>query len=46
MIDALIASVAVAEGALLVTDNVGDFTALATHMPVRVEPFDAFSARL
>jgi predicted nucleic acid-binding protein len=46
LLDALIAAVAAREGALLVTNNVADFTKLAAVIAVRVEGFDAFQRSL
>jgi predicted nucleic acid-binding protein len=46
LLDALIAAVAVRDGASLVTLNVADFVTLATAMPLRVQSFDAFVRRL
>jgi predicted nucleic acid-binding protein len=46
LLDALIAAMAVRDGALLVTDNVGDFSRLAEAMPLRTEGFGSFMKRL
>ena len=46
LLDALIAQLAARDGALLVTNNVSDFVALSTVVPVRVESFDAFRRRV
>lgn len=46
LLDALIAAVAVHDGALLVTNNLGDFSKLAMVMPLRVEGFESFVAGL
>jgi predicted nucleic acid-binding protein len=46
LLDALIAVVAVRDGALLVTTNIGDFERLAEVLPLRVEGFDSFLKRL
>ena len=46
LFDALIAAIAVRDGALLVTENVDDFASLAEAMPVHVEGFESFSKRL
>ena len=46
LLDALIAAVAARDGALLVTHNVSDFTALASEIPVRIESFELFQQRL
>ena len=46
LLDALIGTVAVRIGALLVTTNLRDFEALATQLPLVLEPLDRFAARL
>lgn len=46
LLDGLIASVASREGALLVSANVRDFSALATVIPVSIEKFETFRERL
>ncbi len=46
LLDALIVQLAAREGALVVTHNAGDFLALASEIPARVETFDAFARRL
>lgn len=46
LLDALIAQLAARDGALLVTNNVSDFVALSTVLPVHVEGFEAFKQRL
>jgi predicted nucleic acid-binding protein len=46
LLDALIATVAARQGALLVTKNLADFTRLAEEIPVLVESYHAFSRRL
>jgi predicted nucleic acid-binding protein len=46
LLDALIATVATHDGALLVTANPSDFEKLAREMPLRMEPFDLFRQRL
>ncbi len=45
LLDALIAAVAARAGALLVTSNISDFSALAREIPVRVEAFERFRER-
>jgi predicted nucleic acid-binding protein len=45
LLDALIASVAVRQGALVVTMNVSDFALLAAELPVRVESLASFARR-
>ena len=46
LLDALIVQLAAREGALLITHNVGDFRALASEIPARVESFEDFAQRL
>jgi predicted nucleic acid-binding protein len=46
LLDGLIATIAVREGALLVTHNVSDFAALAKALPLRFEGFEDFRRRL
>jgi predicted nucleic acid-binding protein len=46
LLDALIVSLASREGALVVTKNLADFTALSAVMPARVEAFDDFKRRV
>jgi predicted nucleic acid-binding protein len=46
LLDALIASLAAREGALLVTQNVSDFATLALVIPAHVESFDSFRKRM
>jgi predicted nucleic acid-binding protein len=46
LLDALIAAMAVRDGALLVTNNLTDFSKLAEVMPLRVEGFVSFTRRL
>lgn len=46
LFDALIATVAAREGALLVTTNLSDFSKLKLVLPLRLEGYDAFRARL
>jgi predicted nucleic acid-binding protein len=46
LLDALIGTLAVRIGALLVTANMRDFAAIATQLPLVVEPLDAFAERL
>jgi predicted nucleic acid-binding protein len=46
LLDALIVAIAAREGALLVTQNIGDFSMLAQDMPATIESFDSLSARL
>jgi predicted nucleic acid-binding protein len=46
LLDGLIATLAVREGALLVTHNVSDFAALGKALPLRFEHFDTFQQRL
>ena len=45
LLDALIVQLAAREGALLITHNLGDFGALASQIPARVESFEAFAQR-
>ena len=46
MLDALIGAVAVRIGALVVSTNLRDFEAIATQLPLVLEPLDRFAARL
>jgi predicted nucleic acid-binding protein len=46
LLDALIGTVAVRIGAMVITTNMRDFEAIATQLPLMVEPLDGFAARL
>jgi predicted nucleic acid-binding protein len=46
LLDALQAADSVRIGALLVTNNVSDFSRLAAYIPCRVEPFERFRRSL
>lgn len=46
LLDALIASIAVSGGSLLVTKNEGDFAKLGSELPLHFETFDAFRSRV
>jgi predicted nucleic acid-binding protein len=46
LLDGLIATMAVREGALLVTHNAADFATLAHALPLRFEHFEEFRRRL
>lgn len=46
LLDALIAAIAAREGALLVTQNLTDFSRLTEEIPVLIEGFETFCKRL
>jgi len=46
LLDALIAAIASARGALLVSENLADFSRLAMQTPLTVESLASFQSRL